>query len=62
MQEAKALERILSTFATLVNCLELIVFYLIRDRMVLVFTSQESVLRLADEIMIVIIIVIAMDF
>lgn len=62
VQEAKALERILSTFATLVNCLELIVFYLIRDRMVLVFTSQESVLRLADEIMIVIIIVIAMDF
>lgn len=42
--------------------MELIVFYLIRDQMVIVFTTQESVLKLADEIIIVIIIVIAMDF
>ena len=34
IQEAKSLERTLSTFATLINCLEMIVFYLIRNQMV----------------------------
>lgn len=53
---------VLSTFSTFVNCFELIVFYLLRDQMILVFTSQEQLLRIMDKIILAILVVIAMDF
>ena len=44
------------------NCLELIIFYFIRDQFILIFTTQEHLLRITDRIILVILIVIAMDF
>ena len=38
--EAKKLYRALSTFSTMVNLLELLLFYLIRDNFVTVYTTQ----------------------
>lgn len=62
IEEAKNLQKGLRTFAMIVNCLELLIFYNIRDKMILIFTTEERLLELTNSVMIVALIVIAQDF
>lgn len=62
VHEAKQLQKLLTTFASFVNCLELIFFYFVRDSFILIFTTQRELIELTDAIIYVVLIVIAQDF
>lgn len=62
VQEAKELESIYNKFSIFVNCLELTLLYLIGDNLILLFTTDKSVMSRTNNLMMVMIIVIALDF